>query len=130
VRVVLADGCFDPLHPGHVAYLEEARTFGDYLVVALTLDEHVNKGPKRPYLRYEERRAMLAALRCVGEVRPSESGWDSVLRYRPHVFAKGEDWNGRLPVKTIEACAEVGAEIRFTRAPRFGVEELVRRIMR
>src|ERR1700694_5136221 len=47
-RVVHAHGVFDLLHPGHIRHLREAKTFGDVLVVTLTEDLHVNKGPHRP----------------------------------------------------------------------------------
>lgn len=127
---VLANGCFDPLHPGHVAHLEEARRLGDKLVVALTTDYEVRrqKGEKRPYLKWEERASMLRALRCVDEVIPSESGWTSVEQVRPDVFVKGEDWKERMPTRTEQACAAIGAVVVYTNAPRFGVAEFVRRI--
>jgi cytidyltransferase-like protein len=130
VKIVLCNGCFDPLHPGHVSHLREARGFGDRLIVALTLDSHINKGPKRPYLTWEERASMLDELRCVDAVVQSENGWASVLQYRPQVFAKGEDWRGRMPQATLDACKEVGAEIVFTSTPRFGTAEMVRRLTR
>lgn len=128
MNVVLANGCFDPLHPGHIEHLEMARSAGDRLIVSLTLDTHVNKGPNRPYLKWNERRAMLVALRCVDGVIASKSAWDAIREVRPTIFVKGEDWDGRLPDETVRACADVGASIMFTRTPRFGVDELVRRM--
>ena len=103
---------------------------GDRLIVTLTLDEHVNKGPKRPYLTWAERFGMLRELRCVDEVYPSANAWEAIRLYRPEVFVKGEDWRDRLPAETLEACVEVGAEIRFTETPRFGTAEMVRRLSR
>jgi glycerol-3-phosphate cytidylyltransferase-like family protein len=73
---------------------------------------------------------MLDELRCVDAVVQSENGWASVLQYRPQVFAKGEDWRGRMPQATLDACKEVGAEIVFTSTPRFGTAEMVRRLTR
>ena len=64
-RVVLAHGTFDLLHLGHVRYLEEARRQGDVLVVTVTADQFVNKGPGRPVFLAELRAEMLAALSCV-----------------------------------------------------------------
>ena len=130
MRLVLANGCFDPLHPGHVEHLIEARSLGDCLMVSLTLDEHFHKGPKRPYLKWDERRLMLEALRCVDYVVPSENAWEAIRRIRPDVFVKGEDWRDRLPAETLEACKLAGTEIVFTTAPRFGTGELVRRMTR
>lgn len=128
--VVLANGCFDPLHPGHVEHLQAAAGLGDFLIVALTLDEHINKGPKRPYLTWQERYLMLTALRCVDSVVPSEHAWTAIRAVRPDIFVKGNDWDSSLPKETIDACADVGCGVRFTTTPRFGVGELVRRIMR
>src|SRR5262245_20549190 len=69
-RIVLANGCFDLLHVGHVRYLEAARREGDVLVVAVNTDESVrrNKGPGRPLVSEAERIEVLAALRCVDYV--------------------------------------------------------------
>jgi len=130
VKIVLANGCYDPLHPGHVTHLEEAAEFGSHLIVSLTLDEFVHKGPKRPYLKWAERALMLRALRCVDLVVPSRNAWEAIREQKPNVFVKGGDWEGRLPLQTIEACNEVGAEIRFTKSQRFGTAEMVRRLSR
>lgn len=131
--IVLANGCFDPLHPGHVAHLKEARSFGTFLIVALTSDAGVRreKGEKRPNLEFALRKFMLEELRCVTQVISSEYGWDAIRVVRPDIFAKGGDYTiETTPRETINACLEVGAKIRFTEAPRFGVEELVRRLTR
>ena len=65
--VVWTNGCFDLLHPGHLASLAQARALGDVLVVGLNSDASVqaNKGPLRPILSQAERAAMLAAVECV-----------------------------------------------------------------
>ena len=65
LRIVLANGCFDLLHVGHVRYLEDAASRGDLLVVALNSDESVraNKGPERPVVSLAERAELVAALR-------------------------------------------------------------------
>ena len=130
MKLVLANGCFDPLHPGHVEHLEAAATFGSRLIVALTVDEVVRyeKGERRPYLNWDERAMMLRALRCVDMVVRSDNAWSSIRRYRPEVFVKGSDWKDRMLGETEKACAEVGARLVYTETPRFGVGELVRRI--
>ena len=128
--LVLACGCFDPLHPGHVAHLKEARSLGDQMIVALTTDNCFNKGPHRPFLTWAERESMLSELRCVDWVVPSRHAADSIIEVRPNIFVKGEDWKDRLPEKTIAACRHVGCNIVFTTTPRFGTEEMIRRLMR
>ena len=64
-RLVQSHGIFDLIHPGHILHLEEARALGDALVVTLTADKFVNKGPGRPYFNEQLRLKSLAALSCV-----------------------------------------------------------------
>jgi rfaE bifunctional protein nucleotidyltransferase chain/domain len=95
-RIVLANGCFDILHVGHVRYLEAARACGDVLIVALNTDESVRKlkGPGRPRVPLEERAEVVAALRCVDHVTSfAEPTVEGLLRaLRPDVHAKGSDY--------------------------------------
>ena len=128
MSLVLANGCFDILHVGHVWHLEEARKMGARLVVSLTLDDHVNKGPGRPVYTWNERAAVLRALRCVDEVVPSRNAWEAIESVRPNVFVKGIDYadHGLLPER--QACALVGAEIRFTRSPKLSASETIKKV--
>jgi rfaE bifunctional protein nucleotidyltransferase chain/domain len=95
-RVVLANGCFDILHVGHIRYLEAAREFGDVLVVAINDDGSVRhlKGPGRPILCLDDRARLVSALECVDYV-VAFSGPDVghvIERLRPAVQAKGSDY--------------------------------------
>ena len=63
--VVQCHGCFDIIHPGHIHHLQLARSLGDLLIVTLSADPHVNKGPTRPLVPEALRAASLAALECV-----------------------------------------------------------------
>jgi rfaE bifunctional protein nucleotidyltransferase chain/domain len=92
--VVLAHGVFDLLHMGHVRHLEAARAEGDLLIVTLTADRYVNKGPGRPVFPEPMRAEMVAALRCVDGVGISNwSTAEGVIRFiRPTVFIKGQDY--------------------------------------
>lgn len=92
--VVLAHGVFDLLHMGHVRHLEEARRNGDFLIVTLTEDRYVNKGPGRPVFPALMRAEMVAALECVDAVGISNwSTAEGVLRFvQPGVFIKGQDY--------------------------------------
>jgi D-beta-D-heptose 7-phosphate kinase/D-beta-D-heptose 1-phosphate adenosyltransferase len=93
---VITNGVFDLLHRGHVEYLEEARAFGDRLVVGVNTDASVHrvKGPKRPIVPQDERAELLAALECVDwVVLFDEDTPDRLIReVRPHVLVKGGDW--------------------------------------
>ena len=95
-RVVLANGCFDILHVGHVRYLEGAAELGDTLVVAVNSDRSVPqlKGEGRPILNEDDRVSLVSALQCVDYVvvfdAPDVSGVIEVLQ--PSVHAKGTDY--------------------------------------
>jgi len=104
--VVATGGCFDLLHPGHVATLEGARALGDCLVVLLNSDASVSrlKGPGRPLVPEHDRARVLSALRCVdavvafGEDTPEAA----LRRLRPDVFTKGGDYRGRtIPEEAV-----------------------------
>ena len=95
-KIVLANGCFDILHVGHVRYLEGARALGDVLVVALNSDQSVRaiKEPGRPILAQNERVALISALKVVDYVvvfdEPDVRRVIEVLQ--PAVHAKGTDY--------------------------------------
>jgi len=95
-RIVLANGCFDILHVGHVRYLEGAKALGDLLVVAINSDEQVRalKGSGRPLVPERERAEIIASLRPVDFVTIfTEPTVESLLRaLRPDVHAKGTDY--------------------------------------
>ena len=67
-RLVQCHGTFDLVHPGHIVHLEDAKKLGDVLVVTVTGEKHVNKGPGRPYFNDALRARTLAALSCVDYV--------------------------------------------------------------
>ena len=94
-RVVLANGCFDLLHVGHVRYLEDARALGDLLIVGVNGDDAVRrlKGPGRPLMPAVERAEVLAALRAVDHVVVFEDDTADrlIALLRPAVHAKGTD---------------------------------------
>ncbi len=96
-KIVMTNGCFDILHPGHIAYLEEAKALGDRLVVAVNDDSSVqrlNKGPERPINPLESRMAVLASLKAVDWVVPfaEDTPERLVSQCLPDVLVKGGDW--------------------------------------
>ena len=95
-RIVLANGCFDTLHVGHVRYLEGAKEQGDLLVVGVNADSSVRslKGPGRPILDENARTLLVAALRAVDYVWifPEPNVEALLEELRPDVHAKGTDY--------------------------------------
>jgi len=94
LTLVQCHGCFDIVHPGHIRYLEFARRQGDVLVVTLTGDSDVTKGPAKPYIPEELRAENLAALEFVDWVCVDHAPTaDAVLRIvRPDVYVKGREY--------------------------------------
>ena len=95
-RIVLANGCFDILHAGHVRYLEGARALGDMLVVGINSDEQVArlKGAGRPVLPERERAELVASLQAVDLVTifAEPTVTELLLAIKPDVHAKGTDY--------------------------------------
>jgi D-beta-D-heptose 7-phosphate kinase/D-beta-D-heptose 1-phosphate adenosyltransferase len=95
-KIVMTNGCFDLLHPGHVAYLEQAKALGDRLVVAVNDDDSVRrlKGENRPVNDVYHRMAVLAGLRSVGWVVSFSEDTPARLisEVKPQILVKGGDY--------------------------------------
>ena len=99
MKKILTYGTFDLLHTGHINLLRRARALGDYLVVAISTDEfNAGKG-KKAYYTFEQRKAILEAIRYVDEVIP-ENKWeqkvDDVKKHHIDTFVMGDDWAGKF----------------------------------
>src|ERR1700689_3179927 len=92
--IVQAHGTFDLLHLGHVRHLEAARKLGDVLIVTVTADRFVNKGPGRPVFNGELRAEMLATLEYVDWVAINDAAdaVSAIERIRPTIYIKGQDY--------------------------------------
>lgn len=103
-KVVFTNGCFDILHVGHVKYLQEAKSFGDVLIVGLNSDESVSrlKGPSRPVNIAQDRAYILAALEAVDYVVPFEEDTphNLIKMIEPDTLVKGGDYKGKAVVGT------------------------------
>lgn len=97
MKTVMVNGTFDVLHPGHIALLNTARSYGDYLVVAIDTDRRVKelKGNLRPINNQDDRKIMLANLKAVDVVEFFDST-DALVNlmklYKPDTYVKGSDW--------------------------------------
>jgi rfaE bifunctional protein nucleotidyltransferase chain/domain len=114
-RVVLTNGCFDLLHPGHLAFLREAKTLGDLLVVGVNSDDAALrlKGHGRPLVADVDRAELLAALEPVDLVviYPELRAVELIGRVRPSIYVKGGDFSpDTLP--EAPAAAELGVDVR------------------
>lgn len=114
--IVTTNGCFDILHAGHVRYLEQAKKFGDVLIVALNSDKSVKKikGESRPINNENDRAEVLSALRSVDYVVifDEDSPLELLLRIKPDVHTKGADYT----VETLpeaKAIIKAGGRIEF-----------------
>lgn len=134
-QIVQSHGCFDLLHLGHVKHLEAARAHGDALVVTVTADAYVNKGPNRPIFPEALRAEMLAALEIVDYVviNPHTDAVPAIQAIRPSVYAKGQDYanpEGDVTGKITEerlAVESTGGRIIFTEEMTFSSTELINR---
>jgi len=119
--IALANGAFDPLHVGHVRYLEGARDLADFLVVALNSDASVRrlKGEGRPAVPEGERAEILAALRCVDAVVifAADTVTEILAALRPEIHAKGTDYTPES-VPERDAVAAYGGRTVITGDPK------------
>ena len=93
-RVGLAHGCFDLMHTGHIMHLEEARKLCDILMVSITADQYVNKGPNRPVFNHDVRAYTIASLQCVDYVTINygTSACELLEHVAPTYYIKGRDY--------------------------------------
>ena len=95
-KIVFTNGCFDILHAGHVRYLEQARTCGDYLILGLNTDQSVQqlKGPQRPLNNEIDRAEVVGALRSVDAVVlfGEKTAEELIAKVKPDVYVKGGDY--------------------------------------
>lgn len=114
-KIIMTNGCFDILHSGHVAYLQQARQLGDRLIVAVNTDETVRqlKGADRPVNTLERRMHVLAALECVDWVLPfvEETPTRLICAVKPDVLVKGGD-NDPDKIPGGQCVREAGGEVK------------------
>lgn len=114
MKKVAASGYFNPLHKGHVEYLEKAKQLGDYLIVIVNSDHQRALKNSKEFMDEDERMEIVSALRCVDEVILSidKDGTvcDTLALIKPDVFAKGGDrFTTEIPEAKI--CQELGIQM-------------------
>ncbi|SFV68099.1 ADP-heptose synthase / D-glycero-beta-D-manno-heptose 7-phosphate kinase [hydrothermal vent metagenome] len=112
-KIVFTNGCFDILHVGHVKYLEEAKSYGDVLIVGLNSDASVKrlKGKTRPINTQEDRAFLLASLEAVDYVVgfTDDTPYSLIKTVQPHILVKGGDYKGKEVVGQ-----DIADELRLT----------------
>jgi rfaE bifunctional protein nucleotidyltransferase chain/domain len=132
-KIVLCHGVFDLLHPGHIKHFEAAKQKGDILVVTITKDEFVNKGPGRPIFNQQLRVETIAAIGCVDFVAVNEwpTAVEAIRMLRPHFYVKGKDYADRKEDVTgriyeeEKAVKSIGGLIHFTDEVSFSSSALI-----
>jgi D-glycero-beta-D-manno-heptose 1-phosphate adenylyltransferase len=139
-RGVFTNGCFDLLHIGHIRYLQEARSLGDFLILGLNGDDSVRqlKGPGRPLVPEEERAEVMAALSFIDYVTifPETTANRLITLLQPAIYVKGGDYAGaqsgipdpqRLP--ELPAVQAYGGSVRLIPyLPHHSTTELIAKI--
>lgn len=132
-KIVHCHGCFDLLHHGHIKHFEAAKKFGDVLVVSLTEDRHVNKGPDRPFFNHNIRAQNIAALEVVDFVAINyhPTAITAIEAIKPNYFVKGQDYKnidedvtGGILVEKNEV-ERHGGQLVFTEEVQFSSSHLI-----
>ena len=121
-KIILCHGVFDVLHHGHILHLKSAKKFGDILVVSLTSDNFVNKGPNRPFNNEISRMKFLSELEIVDYVyiNKSKKATSVIKSLKPHFYIKGPDYKDKKKDRTKgileeeKAIKSIKGEIKFT----------------
>src|SRR5476651_1375547 len=132
--IVFTNGVFDLLHPGHLRYLQHARSLGDALIVGVNSDRSVraNKGPGRPVNTEDDRAEVLAALACVDAVVifDEDTPHSLIAAVQPDILVKGADWAEDAIVGRDVVEARGGRVVRVTTEPGYSTTAILERITR
>jgi len=132
LKIVYCHGCFDLMHPGHIKYFQASKKMGDILVVTVTPDRFVDKGPGRPVFDENLRAESIAALECVDYVAVNRwpTAEETLRLLLPHYYVKGQEFEklqdktGKIQ-KEIEVVNEINAEMKFTHEIIFSSTKLI-----
>ena len=132
--IVFTNGVFDLLHPGHVRYLQQARAFGDALIVGINSDRSVRaiKGPTRPITPEGERAELIEGLACVDAavVFDEDTPWQLIAALQPDVLVKGADWAEDAIVGRDIVEARGGRVVRVPIEGEYATTRMIDRIRR
>ncbi len=131
-KIVMCHGCFDLMHPGHIKHFQEAKAMGDILVVTLSPDIYIDKGPGRPVFNQKLRSESISALECTDYVAINKwkTAEETLKLLKPDIYVKGqefeqlEDKTGKIQ-REYDVVKEIGAKIKFTHEIVFSSTKLI-----
>ncbi len=133
-KIVLCHGCFDLMHPGHIKHFQAAKKMGDILMVTVTSDKYVDKGPGRPVFNQNLRVNSVAALECVdfASINKWPTAVETLKRIKPHFYVKGQEFEGEKDKtgklqKELKVLKEIGCRVRFTHEIVFSSTKLLKK---
>lgn len=133
-KIVFTNGCFDILHRGHVAYMNEAKSCGDLLLLGLNSDESVKrlKGPSRPVNSEEDRKFVLENLKAVDfvEIFSEDTPLNLIKKVMPTVLVKGGDWSVDQIVGSKEVIASGGEVYSLNFVDGFSTTGIIEKIQK
>ena len=132
-KIVLCHGVFDLLHIGHIKHFEEAKSYGDILIVSITADKFVNKGPGRPAFNEENRLEAISSLSAVDYVliNSSLTSTNLIRKIKPDIYCKGKDYKDKTKDITGEinnerkAIKSIGGKIIFTKGKLYSSSNII-----
>ena len=131
--VAMLHGVFDVLHVGHIRYFEDIKKYADKLIISLTDDEFVNKGPGRPLFKINERVKMLSKIDLVDfiTISKSETAEKIIKIIKPNIYAKGNDYKNKKNditkniYKEINAVKSVGGKFITSSTPMYSSTKII-----
>lgn len=136
-KIVLCHGVFDLFHVGHLNHINEAKSLGDILIVSVTTDRYVNKGPNRPFFNIDQRMQILSSIENIDYVivSNSSSGVKVINKIKPNIYFKGpdyenvkEDFTGFIK-KEIDAVKKYKGKIIYGSGETFSSSKILNKIL-
>ena len=132
-KIILCHGVFDLIHLGHIKHFKSAKNFGDFLIVSLTADKYIKKGPGRPIFNQNQRLEFLKEIKQIDEVVIStkESSEDIIKLIKPDFYVKGPDYADNKKDKTKKIIHEkklvekYGGKIKYTNDLAFSSSNII-----
>ncbi len=121
-KIVLCHGVFDLVHLGHLKHFKKAKSFGDFLIVSVTKDEFIKKGPGRPIFNHSDRLEYLKEIKIIDDVYLSNgnSAIDVIKTIKPDIYVKGEEYSkinkdkSKKIKEEIKCVKRFGGQVKFT----------------